>query len=121
MPSQITSHLEKQAWTSLMVPVLVLHTSTKEDVSSIPGQELSHVVCQKSHLCLYATDLLLLPLNELINIFKLLTSISNTLNSRYTLHKQKLSRVLNFSESKSLQMVTAAMNLKDAYSLEGKL
>ena len=73
---------------------------------------------QKSHLCLYVTDLLLLLLNELINIFKLLTSISNTLNSR---HKQMLSRVLNFSESKSLQMVIAATKLKDAYSLEGKL
>ena len=73
---------------------------------------------QKSHLCLYVTDLLLLLLNELINIFKLLTSISNTLNSR---HKQKLSRVLNFSESKSLHMVIAATKLKDAYSLEGKL
>ena len=73
---------------------------------------------QKSHLCLYVTDLLLLLLNELINIFKLLTSISNTLNSR---HKQKLSRVLNFSESKSLHMVIAATKLKDAYSLEGQL
>ena len=73
---------------------------------------------QKSHLCLYVTDLLLLLLNELINIFKFLTSISNTLNSR---HKQKLSRVLNFSESKSLHMVIAATKLKDAYSLDGKL
>ena len=27
----------------------------------------------------------------------------------------------NFGTSKSLQMVTAAMKLKDAYSLEGKL
>lgn len=51
MPTQITSHLEKQAWTSLMVPGLGFHTSTKEDVGSIPGQELrSHVVCPKKSL-----------------------------------------------------------------------
>ena len=33
----------------------------------------------------------------------------------------KLSQTLFFGAPKSLQMVTAAMKLKDAYSLEGKL
>ena len=39
----------------------------------------------------------------------------------HLMYKNKRSVTLSFWAPKSLQMVTAAMKLKDAYSLEGKL
>ena len=49
--------------------------------------------------------------------------MATSLNSSWQIDEGKVERVTDFIflGSKSLQMVTAAMKLKDAYSLEGKL
>ena len=44
-----------------------------------------------------------------------------SLHGKYMVKQWKQCQTLNFWAPKSLQMVIAAMKLKDAYSLEGKL
>ena len=57
-----------------------------------------------------------------LNIQKTKIRASSPITSWQTDRKQwKLCQTLFFWAPKSLQMVTAAMKLKDAYSLEGKL
>ena len=57
-----------------------------------------------------------------LNIQKMKIMASGPITSREKMGKQwKQCQALFFWAPKSLQMVTAAMKLKDAYSLEGKL
>ena len=57
-----------------------------------------------------------------LNIQKMKIMASGPITSWETMGKQwKQYQTLFFWAPKSLQMVTAAMKLKDAYSLEGKL
>ena len=51
---------------------------------------------------------------------KMMASVSS-LHGKYMWKQWKQCQTLFFWAPKSLQMVTAAMKLKDAYSLEGKL
>ena len=51
-----------------------------------------------------------------------MTKLTSTMKCQCHLLKgHKVSSTLSFWAPKSLQMVTAAMKLKDTYSLEGKL
>ena len=57
-----------------------------------------------------------------LNIQKMKIMASGPITSWEKMGKQgKQCQTLYFGAPKSLQMVTAAMKLKDAYSLEGKL
>ena len=52
---------------------------------------------------------------------KIMASGPTTLHGKQMGKQWKQCQILFFGAPKSLQMVTAAMKLKDAYSLEGKL
>ena len=56
-----------------------------------------------------------------LNIQKTMTMASDPITSWQIDGKTMEAETLFFGAPKSLQMVTAAMKLKDAYSLEGKL
>ena len=56
-----------------------------------------------------------------LNIQKSKTMASGPITSWQTEKQWKQGQTLSFWAPKSLQMVTAAVKLKDAYSLEGKL
>ena len=52
---------------------------------------------------------------------KIMASGPPSLHGKYMGKQWKQCQTLNFGAPKSLQMVIAAMKLKDTYSLEGKL